>query len=470
MPGELEFATRAVAASLVSMEVGSGDRVLLRATPSLRTAIIALGVLRAGLVLVPVSPELSDRELAHVISEVRPVACAADSRDAMRSMLEISPSLLSLETTESTQHPGWWGLDIAQPADPALILFTSGTTGAPKGAVHSHASLLANADALAQAWQWGTDDRLVHALPLFHAHGLCVGLLASLTIGASVVLLPRFGPAEVIEAARRHRGSMFFGVPTMYHRFVTAGMADRLGALRLCVCGSAPLAVRLSDAVAAAGGGRILERYGTTETLMNLSNPYEGERRAGTVGLPLPRVEVRIGAAVSTPAAVAGAAIGYAERSAEGEGELFVRGPTAFSGYWGRPEETEQAFVDGWYATGDIASADSDGYTRILGRSKELIISGGFNVYPAEVESVLADHPFVAEVAVAGTPSDEWGEVVTAYVVPAPGAPGDPELSRTLQDHAAERLAPYKRPRLLRTVKELPRNSMGKVVRRLLGQ
>jgi acyl-CoA synthetase (AMP-forming)/AMP-acid ligase II len=458
----LEFATRAVAAALLAMELGRGDRVLLWGAPSLRTAVISVGVLRAGLVLVPVNPALTERELSHVITETTPAACASDTREAMRLMLDLSPNMLSLETTESGKRPSFQGLDLAEPSDPALILFTSGTTGAPKGAVHTHSSLLANVDALAAAWEWSPDDRLVHCLPMFHAHGLCVGLLASLGVGASVVVLPRFGPAEVFEAVERHAATMFFGVPTMYHRILDQHMADRLAPLRLAVSGSAPLAGALHTAIQAGGGGRILERYGTTESLMNLSNPYRGERRAGTVGLPLPGIEVRLGAADAGQEAVDDAG----DSLSGPEGELLVRGPTLFAGYWGQPKARAEVVKHGWYSTGDIASIDPDGYVRILGRTTELVISGGFNVYPAEVEAVLAEHPGVAEVAVTGTPSAEWGEVVTAFVVPITDEAG---LVEALNALAVERLAPYKRPRIVHVVDSLPRNAMGKIVRRQLG-
>jgi acyl-CoA synthetase (AMP-forming)/AMP-acid ligase II len=429
---------------------------LLSATQSLETAIAAAGILRAGLVLVPVNPLLTGRELRHVIAETAPKACVAGSDQALRSMLDIDPAMLPLQstplqTTERPQVGGFHGLDQAEPSDPAVILFTSGTTGVPKGAAHSHASLLANTDALASAWRWTPDDRLLHALPLFHAHGLCVGLLATLGIGASAVLLPRFDAESVAETIEAHGATMFFGVPTMYHRLAESGVASALSRLRLAVSGSAPLPAALHNAIAEAGGGSVLERYGTTETLMNLSNPYEGERRPGSVGLPLPGVSVRL-----APRVVGDGTTG------EGDRELLVSGPTLFTGYWGRPEATAEAVVDGWYATGDIASMDCDGYVRILGRTKELVISGGYNVYPAEVEAVLAGHPGVAEVAVAGTPSAEWGEVVTAYVVPA-GATG--ELEVALRTYASERLAPYKCPRIIHFIDSIPKNAMGKVVR-----
>jgi malonyl-CoA/methylmalonyl-CoA synthetase len=365
------------------------------------------------------------------------------------------------------------GLDAGEPSDTALIMFTSGTTGNPKGAVHSHASLLANVEALRGAWRWTPDDHLVHALPMFHAHGLCVALFGTLHAGASAVLLPRFGAAEVLDACDRFRATMFFGVPTMYHRIEASGRVAELASLRLAVSGSAALPASLHNAIAAGSGMSILERYGTTETLMSVSNPYEGERRAGTVGFPLPGVEIRL-APTQVLDGVRGVdgAPGYDGDVCDpgdpgAAGELLVRGPSLFAGYFGRPEATEAAFTDGWYRTGDVASVSADGYVRILGRTKELVISGGFNVYPAEVEEVLGEHPAVAEVAVTGTPSDEWGEVVTAWVVPAAGA-GDLDLVRSVTEFGAERLAPYKRPRIVRIVPSLPRNALGKVVRHQL--
>jgi malonyl-CoA/methylmalonyl-CoA synthetase len=294
------------------------------------------------------------------------------------------------------------------------------------------------------AWRWTAADRLVLALPLFHAHGLCVGLHGTLLAGASAVLLPRFDVDAVLDAAREHEASLFFGVPTMYHRFAQSSRVGELARLRLCVSGSAALPAQLHRSLSELGGQQVLERYGMTETLMNVSNPYEGERRAGSVGFPLPGVELRLGNG--------------------DEGEILLRGPNVFAGYWERPQATAESFVDGWFRTGDLGGFDSDGYLRILGRSKELIISGGFNVYPREVEDVLLAHPGVAEVAVVGTPSDEWGELVTAFVVPT----ADEPTCEALDAFATERLAPFKRPRRLHFVDSLPRNALGKVLKHKL--
>jgi malonyl-CoA/methylmalonyl-CoA synthetase len=269
-------------------------------------------------------------------------------------------------------------------------------------------------------------------------HGLGVGLHGTLHAGASALLLPHFEAAAVLDAIGRAGATLFFGVPTMYHRLAAAAAAGEMRRLRLCVSGSAALPPDLHAAFERASGQRILERYGMTETLMLVSNPIDGERRPGSVGVPLPGVELRL---AGSPA------------------EIQVRGPNVFAGYWQRPDADAAAFTaDGWFRTGDLGEIDADGYLRIAGRAKELIISGGYNVYPREVEDAVRAHPDIEDAAVVGTPSAEWGEVVTAYVVGA--APPDlTELRRFLTD----RLAPYKQPRLLHAVAALPRNALGKV-------
>jgi len=336
-------------------------------------------------------------------------------------------------------------LDTAWPDDDALIVYTSGTTGEPKGAVHTHRSLLAGAQALRSAWDWQPDDRLILALPLFHVHGLCAGLFGTLAAGSSAIVFGRFSPTLVVDAVSE--STMFFGVPTMYHRLAESGRAAELSALRLCVAGSAPLPADLWRRLQAECGVAVLERYGMTETLLTLSNPLVGVRRPGAVGLPLPGVEATL-----------------AEMDEDGIGELLVRTPTLCRGYWNRPGAPESVGEDGWFATGDLASVEDDGYFSIRGRRTDLIITGGHNVYPAEVEAVLARHPSVEEIAVTGQPSAEWGESVTAFVV---GAGGPPDIG-ALAMLAAQELSSFKRPREFRVVDSLPRNAMGKVNRRAL--
>jgi malonyl-CoA/methylmalonyl-CoA synthetase len=440
--GELEERSRAVAGRLQAAGLEPGDRMLFSARASVDLVIAHVAALRAGIVVVPANTAYRERELAHIAADSRPRAALLDDperagwvRAAARTALVVDPAIRLPDREPQA-------LDAAAPGDPALIGYTSGTTGSPKGAVLTQANLLAGSESVGLAWRWTAEDRLVLALPLFHSHGLCVGLHGTLLAGASAVLLPRFSVNAVLDAAAEHSASLFFGVPTMYQRLARSDRVEELARLRLCVSGSAPLPAELHRAFSDRTRQQVLERYGMTETLMNASNPYYGERRAGSVGLPLPGVELRLA----------------------DDGEIQVRGPNVFGGYWERPEATAESFVDGWFCTGDLGSFDLDGYLRILGRSKELIISGGLNVYPREVEDVLLSHPDVAEVAVVGTPSDEWGELVTAFVVSSAAHPAaDPLLA-----FAADRLAPFKRPRRVEFVDALPRNALGKVLKREL--
>jgi malonyl-CoA/methylmalonyl-CoA synthetase len=340
-------------------------------------------------------------------------------------------------------------LDAARPGDIALLAFTSGTTGRPKGVPLTHANVLAGAEALRRAWGWTAQDRLILSLPLFHMHGLGVGIHGTLLAGASVALVERFDPEVVLELAARRATTMFFGVPTMYDRLVEADGVERLGQLRLCVSGSAPLRADLHRRIEERTGQRVLERYGMTETVMLTSNPLDpadGERRAGTVGRPLPGVGLRLD---------------------PDNDEIQVRGPNVFGGYLDNPETNAAAFTaDGWFRTGDIGQLD-DGYLRIVGRAKDLIITGGYNVYPAEVEVALRDCPGVREAAVAGIADPRWGEVVGAWIEVEPGA--DPTaVLVSLEAWCTEHLVAYKRPRQTRVVESLPRNALGKVQRERL--
>ena len=442
--GELDERTSESAMRLRGLGLRPGDRVAWSVGPSLSAVVANVAALRAGLVVVPVNPAYTARELAHIVEDVRPAAAIVDDPERGRQMAAWSPMLVIRPDLElvgdgpEVAGPDHAGLDDPDPGAPALVAYTSGTTGTPKGAVLTHANLLANSEAVAATWRWSPHDVLVHSLPIFHGHGLCVALYTTLLAGASTVLMPGFDVGSVLDAAAAHDATLFFGVPTMYHRIAASSRLGELSRLRLAVSGSAPLSAELHGRIAAAGTS-VLERYGTTETLMVTSNPYEGERRPGSVGFPFPGVEVRVG---------------------EG-GDVLVRGPAVFAGYWERPTATANSFEHGWHRTGDLGVVE-DGYLRLLGRSTDLILSGGFNVYPAEVEDVLLGHPSVGEVAVAGTPSDEWGQVVTAWVVP--DGDGRPD-AHSLVEYAAARLARYKLPRTIHFVDALPRNSMGKVLR-----
>ena len=454
--GEFLDRTAAVATRLHAAGLRSGDRVLVSGPSSVDLAVAHVACLRLGLVVVPTNGSYREAELAHVVADCTPRAALVDHDgwvDLLRNLdgdLLVAPTSLDGLPGADAREVGDERpvLDTASPDAPAVIGYTSGTTGRPKGAVLTQANLLAGAEAVRVAWRWSDADRLVLCLPLFHMHGLGVGLHGTLLAGASAVLQDSFDPDAVLGALGYHDATLFFGVPTMYHRLADHPDVSALGRLRLCVAGSAPLSADLHRRLADATGAAVLERYGMTETVMLASNPYDAERRPGSVGIPLPGVDVRL---------------------APDGGEILVRGPNVFAGYWGRPEAIEEAFVDDpdggapWFRTGDLGAVDDDGYLAIVGRAKELIISGGFNVYPREVDDALGLHPAVAEVAVAGVPSEEWGEEVVAWVVLADGH--ECLAVDELRDFAREHLATYKLPRRVVAVDALPRNALGKVTR-----
>ncbi len=439
---EIEQRTRLAAGALRSAGLQPGDRYLLSGGTSTELVIAYIAALRAGLVVVPMNTAYTRAEVERIVGDAKPAGAGIEDdrrADWIREAANDEGLVVSGVDLEALGQPvdAESELDLAKAADPALLIYTSGTTGEPKGALLSHGNLLASATAVDLAWRWEPDDRLLLTLPLFHVHGLGVGLNGSLCAGAAVVLRPKFEVDDV--AARAGEASLFFGVPTMYGRLASSGKAAALRQLRLLVSGSAPLPAALSDEIAAAAGQVPLERYGMTETIMLTSNPYDGERKPGTVGFALPGVELRL----------------------VEEGEVQVRGPNVISGYYERAEANAESFTDdGWFRTGDLGEFDADGYLSLVGRSKELIITGGYNVHPREVEEVLATHPGVGEVAVVGRASDAWGEEVTAVVVAS--AQIEPE---ELRAHAAEQLASYKVPKRIEFVDELPRNAMGKIVR-----
>ena len=444
--GDLAQRTKAAAGRLYGAGLRKGDRVILSAAASVDLVVAHVAALRLGLIVVPVNGAYQRAELAHIVGDADPRAAVVDKPEWVRWLAELAPEMTVASPRLDLDDATAPSLDQLSSGDPALLGYTSGTTGGSKGAVLTHGNLLAGAESVRIAWRWTPDDRLVLALPLFHMHGLGVGLHGTLLTGASAVLLDGFSPDAVLDAAQDHDATLFFGVPTMYTRLAQSDRTGELSRLRLCVAGSAPLPADLHRRLGDAAGVRVLERYGMTETIMLVSNPYDEERRAGTVGFPLPGVELRL---------------------APDSGEVLVRGPNVFAGYWRRPEVTEEAFdQDGWFRTGDLGEFDDDGYLRLQGRAKELVISGGLNVYPREVEDALRSHPDVDDVAITGTPDEEWGELVTAWVVPTPGK--TPKME-DLRSHLDGVCADFKHPRILHLVKELPRNALGKVQKHLLG-
>ncbi len=449
---DLQRATASVATELARRGLAPGDRVIISGATGVDLVVVHVAALRAGLVVVPVNPAFTRPEFIRVLAAATPRAVLADG-DLPAWAAAAEPGLATADGLAAlVDHMGGAGvaaapevaLDHARSGEVALLAFTSGTTGAPKGVPLTHANLLAGAEALRRAWAWTPRDQLLLALPLFHMHGLGVGVHGTLLAGASMWLIDRFDPEVVLAAAAGPTSTLFFGVPTMYSRLVEAPGADRLAHLRLCVSGSAPLSADLHARVHDATGQTVLERYGMTETVMLTSNPLAGERRPGTVGLPLPGVALRLDAETD---------------------EIQVRGPNVFGGYLDHPDANATAFTaDGWFRTGDVGRLDEAGYLTIVGRAKDLIITGGYNVYPSEIEVVVRACPGVADAAVAGVASEEWGEIVGAWIEVDAGA--DPtRVIDELGPWCSERLAAYKRPRHLQVVDALPRNALGKIQR-----
>ncbi|GAA3976344.1 acyl-CoA synthetase [Actinomadura viridis] len=433
----------------VAAEIAGAGAVAVHATASLETVVAVVGGLLAGVPVVPLPPDSGPDERAHILGDSGAALLLA-ARGAYEPG-EGDPPLVPVDDLPAGEGAGAGAPDDAT----ALILYTSGTTGAPKGVLVSRAAIAAGLDALAEAWEWTAGDVLVHGLPLFHVHGLVLGVLGALRAGSSLVHTGRPRPEAYAEAAAAG-GTLFFGVPTVWSRVCAEPDAARaLRGARLLVSGSAPLPVPVFGRLEELTGHRPVERYGMTETLITVSARAGGDRRPGHVGLPLAGVATRLAAEDGAPVPADG----------ETPGELHVRAPMLFGGYLNRPEATAASFTaDGWFRTGDIATVGPDGWHRIVGRaSTDLIKSGGYRIGAGEVENALLAHPAVREAAVVGTPHPDLGEQVTAYVV------ADGVDERRLIGFVAERLSAHKRPRTVHLVDSLPRNAMGKVVKTRLG-
>ena len=429
------------AATSVAERVGGAQRVAVLATPTATTVLAVTGCLIAGVPVVPVPADVGAAERRHIVTDSGAQVWLGERPDDAEGLPHIPVRL----------HARSWHRYPEPPPDAtALIMYTSGTTGPPKGVVLSRRAVAADIDALSEAWQWTPDDTLVHGLPLFHIHGLVLGVLGSLRIGNRFVHTGKPTPAGYAEA----RGSLYFGVPTVWSRVADDLDAARaLSSARLLVSGSAALPVPVFDRLAELTGHAPVERYGSSETLITLSTLAAGERRPGWVGLPLSGVQTRLVDDDGAPSPHDGETIG----------RLQVQAPTMFDGYLNRPDATAEAFdADGWYRSGDAAVIDGDGMHRIVGReSVDLIKTGGFRVGAGEVETVLLGHPGVEEVAVVGLPDDDLGQRIVAFVV------GDAEPD-ALINYVAEQLSVHKRPREVRKVDSLPRNAMGKVLKKEL--
>ena len=465
---DLDRATAMMANLLASLDIPRDARIAAHTDKSVEALILYLATLRAGFTYLPLNTAYQQAELEYFIGNAEPsvVVCAGRNfpwisklafQKGVRHVFTLDDdrtgTLLDRAAAMSDRHE----VAVRGAGDLAAILYTSGTTGRSKGAMLSHGNLLSNAQVLKAYWDWQPGDVLIHALPIFHVHGLFVASHGALLNGSTMLWLPKFDPAQVIE--RLPRATVFMGVPTLYVRLLQEAGLDRAACrnMRLFVSGSAPLLIETFRDWQERTGHTILERYGMSETVMLTSNPgraTEGERKGGTVGRPLPGVGVRV--------------VGErAQALPVGEiGNVEVRGPNVFGGYWRMPEKTAEEFTaDGWFKTGDVGRFDADGYLTIVGRSKDLIISGGYNVYPAEIEGWLNEMEGVAESAVVGVPHPDFGEGVIAVVVRKPGATLDADaMVGTLK----RQIANYKVPKHLFVVDELPRNAMGRVQKNLL--
>lgn len=447
-----------------------GDRIAIHMVPRLDSVLCYLASLFYGTILVPLNPRYTEEETLYFLedAEARLFLCrtggtSTGKPEGWRAFLR-SPGQGLRETEKGDSlfaimgDSPTCGIEARDRRDEtALLCYTSGTTGKPKGAMITHGNLASMAASLHEAWGWSRQDILLHALPLFHVHGLLVALQGALYAGARTVLLPGFDPQEVFDRLCREKATLFMGVPTMYRRFVSLDkpVTPSLGHIRLFVSGSAPLAPEVFHAFRDRFGHTVLERYGMTEAGMVLSNPLNGDRRPGSVGLPLPGVSVRIVDPETSQDVSPGEA-----------GELLIRSGSVCKGYWRRPEATAEALTDdGWLRSGDMARQDEDGYFTLVARRKEIVITGGFNVYPKEVENVLERHPAVREAAVFGVTDRDLGEQVCAAVVPeGTETPSEEDLIRFCKAS----LTSYKCPRTIRFMDDFPRNPMGKVVKERL--
>ena len=465
---DLERATAMIANLLRALSLPEGSRIAVQVEKSVEAAMLYLATLRAGYVFLPLNTAYQSAEIEYFLGDAKPavVVCSGKNfgwvgkiafKAGARQVFTLNDDRTGSLLERASHHSDVHDIALRQQDDLAAILYTSGTTGRSKGAMLTHGNLLSNARVLKDYWGWRPGDVLIHALPIFHVHGLFVALHGALLNGSKMFWLGKFDPKRVIE--KMAQATVFMGVPTLYVRMLAEPSLGKEAArtIRLFISGSAPLLIETFNEWKERTGHTILERYGMSETIMLTSNPYDprqGERRGGTVGFALPGVGVRVRG-------------DDGQEVAAGEiGNIQVRGPNVFKGYWKMPEKTREEFTeDGWFKTGDVGKIDELGYVTIVGRSKDLIISGGYNVYPAEIEGYINEMAGVAESALVGVPHPDFGEVGVAVVIPKPGARVDGEQ---IVAQLKSQLANFKIPKRCFVVDALPRNTMGKVQKNLL--
>jgi malonyl-CoA/methylmalonyl-CoA synthetase len=465
---DLDRGSAMIANLLRSLDLPAGSRIAVQTEKSVEALMLYLAVLRAGFVYLPLNTAYQAGEIEYFVGNAQPavVVCSGRSfpwvsriafQKGTRHVFTLNEDRSGSLLERAAHQPDDQAPVPRKADDLACILYTSGTTGRSKGAMLTHGNMLSNAQVLKTFWGWREGDVLIHALPLFHVHGLFVACHGALLNGSRMLWFAKFDPRATIERFRD--ATVFMGVPTLYVRMLAEDTLtpQACARMRLFLSGSAPMLVETFEAWRARTGHTIVERYGMSETIMLTSNPYHGDpsrRKGGTVGQPLPGVQVRVHGDDGRPCAV------------DEIGNIEVKGPNVFAGYWQMPEKTKEEFTaDGWFKTGDVGRFDADGYLTIVGRSKDLVISGGYNVYPAEIEGFINDMPGVAESAVVGVPHPDFGEAVVAVVVPKPGATLD---ANAIVAKLKQQIANFKVPKRVFVVAELPRNAMGKVQKNLL--
>ena len=464
--GEIDATTNRIANRLRDLGVKKGDRIAQYVPNGFELIYTAVSSFKLGAIVVPMNVAFKEKEIRYFLQDSGAKAIVTDSKrlPALERVLGDLPALEHVVVVGSDSGKYIPFSDLSgsdndselntriSDDDGAFIFYTSGTTGRSKGALLTQRSVISNLEALRNAWRWTEDDIFLLTLPMFHIHGLGVGLCGSLYNGCSTIIRSKFDAADALNTIQSRKATLFMGVPTMYFRLLEVEDCDQrdVSSMRLFVSGSAPLSKELFSKFHKTFGHKILERAGMSESMMNYSNPYHGERRPGTVGFPLPGVEARIVDA------------NFNDVPVNVEGEIVIRGPNLLKEYWRNQEATQKSFVDGWFRTGDICKRDEDGYISIVGRSKDIIISGGVNLYPREIEEVVESMPAVKEAAVVGVPDEEFGEAVKACIVLEDGA----ELSgEEVIAYCREKLASFKKPKRVEFLDALPKNAMGKIVK-----